>query len=167
VLTAGRVALVAAAVAATLPAGGCSAPERAAGGMLVIEVSPQSGDDAERADRSARRGRMTVGERLEVRLGTYGGTGYAWSLVGPLPANMQLSSRDPASSTAPVPGAEGRPGGATMTTFGMTAIAQGDATLRFELARPWEREKGEPPARTVDVAVEVRPARERSDEPAK
>jgi predicted secreted protein len=167
VLTAGRAALVAAVAASMLLAVGCSTPERAAGGILVIEVSPQSGEDAERADRAPRRGRMTVGERLEVRLGAYGGTGYAWSLVGPLPANMQLSSRDPASSTAPVAGAEGRPGGATMTTFGMNAVAQGDATLRFELARPWEREKGEPPARTVDVSVEVRPARERNDEPAK
>ncbi len=166
-LTAGRAALVAAVAASMLLAVGCSTPERAAGGILVIEVSPQSGEDAERADRAPRRGRMTVGERLEVRLGAYGGTGYAWSLVGPLPANMQLSSRDPASSTAPVAGAEGRPGGATMTTFGMNAVAQGDATLRFELARPWEREKGEPPARTVDVSVEVRPARERNDEPAK
>jgi predicted secreted protein len=167
VLTAVRAVVAAAAASWVLLAGGCSAPERAAGGILVIEVAPQSGEDAERADRSPRRGRMTVGERLEVRLGAYGGTGYAWSLVGPLPANMQLSSRDPASSTAPVPGAEGRPGGATMTTFGMNAIAQGEATLRFELARPWERGKGEPPARTVDVSVEVRPARERSDEPAK
>ena len=166
-LTAARAASVAVAAASALLAGGCSSPERAAGGILVIEVAPESGDAAQRADRSPRRGRMAVGERLEVRLGAYGGTGYAWSLVGPLPANMQLSSRDPASSTEPVPGAEGRPGGATMTTFGMTAIAQGDATLRFELARPWERGKGEPAARTVDVAVEVRPARERSDEPAK
>jgi predicted secreted protein len=167
VLTAVRAVVAAAAASWVLLAGGCSAAERAAGGILVIEVAPQSGEDAERADRSPRRGRMTVGERLEVRLGACGGTGYAWSLVGPLPANMQLSSRDPASSTAPVPGAEGRPGGATMTTFGMNAIAQGEATLRFELARPWERGKGEPPARTVDVSVEVRPARERSDEPAK
>ena len=166
-LTAGRAAFAAGVAASMLLAGGCSSPDRAAGGILVIEVSPQSGEDAERADRAPRRGRMTVGERLEVRLGAYGGTGYAWSLAGPLPANMQLSSRDPVSSTAPVAGAEGRPGGATMTTFGMNAVAQGDATLRFELARPWEREKGEPPARTVDVAVEVRPARERSDEPAK
>ena len=166
-LTAARAVIAATAASWVLLAGGCSAPERAAGGILVIEVAPQSGDDAERADRSPRRGRMTVGERLEVRLGAYAGTGYAWSLVGPLPANMQLSSRDPASSTAPVPGSEGRPGGATMTTFGMNAVAQGEATLRFELARPWEREKGEPPARTVDVSVEVRPARERSDEPAK
>ncbi|MBU3682851.1 MAG: hypothetical protein FGM39_02320 [Phycisphaerales bacterium] len=166
-LTVRRAAIVAGAAVSMLLSGGCSAPERAAGGILLIEVAPQSGDGAERSDRAPRRGRMTVGERLEVRLGAFGGTGYAWSLVGPLPANMQLSSRDPASSTAPVPGAEGRPGGATMTTFGMTAVAQGDATLRFELARPWEREKGEPPARTVDVAVEVRPARERSDEPAK
>ena len=165
-LTAGRVAAATAAWA-LVAAGGCSSPERAAGGILVIEVAPQSGNEAERADRAPRRGRMTVGERLEVRLGAYGGTGYAWSLVGPIPANMQLSSRDPASSTAPVPGAEGRPGGATMTTFGMSAVAQGEATLRFELARPWERGKGEPPARTVDIAVEVRPARERSDEPAK
>lgn len=166
-LTAGRAMIIASAAASMLLAGGCSAPERSAGGILVFEVSPQSGDDAVRADAAPRRGLMTVGERLEVRLGAYGGTGYAWSLVGPLPANMQLSSRDPASSTAPVPGAEGRPGGATMTTFGMTAVAQGEATLRFELARPWEREKGEPPARSVDIAVEVRPARERSEEPAK
>jgi predicted secreted protein len=167
VLTAARAASVAVAAASALLAGGCSSPERAAGGILVIQVAPESGEAAQRADRSPRRGRMTVGERLEVRLGAYGGTGHAWSLVGPLPANMQLSSRDPVSSTEPVPGAEGRPGGATMTTFGMTAIAQGEATLRFELARPWERGKGEPAARTVDVAVEVRPARERSDEPAK
>jgi predicted secreted protein len=165
VLIAARVS--AAVLVAGFVAGGCASPERSAGGMLVIEVAPESGEASAAADRTPRRGRMTVGERLEVRLGAFGGTGYAWTLVGPLPASMQLSSRDPASSTAPVPGAEGRPGGATMTTFGMTAIAQGDATLRFELARPWERDKGQAAARTVDVSIEVRPARERSDDPAK
>jgi hypothetical protein len=36
-------------------------------------------------------------------------------------------------------------------------VAQGTATFRFVLARPWESAGGAPPARQVDVTIEVAP----------
>ncbi|MFM8640316.1 MAG: protease inhibitor I42 family protein [Planctomycetota bacterium] len=127
--------------------------ERSAGGILSIDVPAEAGNDLAPIIRS---GTMSVGERLEVRLGAFGGSGYAWVLAGPTPANMQMTSADPAGAVKPA-GSGGVPGGATWTTFGMTAIAQGEAKLRFELARPWEKDGGVKPARTAEVTVEVRP----------
>jgi hypothetical protein len=49
-----------------------------------------------------------------------------------------------------------RPGGATMSTFGMTAVAQGDAKMRFVLMRPWETDGKRDVARTVDIEVVVK-----------
>jgi predicted secreted protein len=147
----GLVAPVAA--AATLLVG-CAPAHRASGGILVIEVSPRSGDETKVPPPLT--GAMTVGERLEVRLGAYAGTGYRWILAGPVPANLHMTTGDPAGQVAPTEGASARPGGATMTTFGMTATAQGEARMRFELARPWEQGE-QAVARRVDVVVDVRP----------
>lgn len=142
---------------------GC-ATNRSAGGMLVLEVPAAPGGDA--APKTMR-GQMTVGERLEVRLGAYAGTGYAWTLSGPAPAVMQPTGSDPAGAVTPA-SADGRRGGATMTTFGMTAVGQGEARMRYELARPWERTPdGAKAARTVEVIVDVRPAPAPSEPDAK
>jgi len=149
--TVGCVALVALAAA---PIVGCAPAHRATGGILVIEVAPRSGDEAKVPPPLT--GAMTVGERLEVRLGAYSGTGYRWVLAGPVPANLHMTTGDPAGKEVPVEGATPRPGGATMTTFGMTATAQGEARMRFELARPWEQGE-QAVARRVDVVVDVRP----------
>ena len=136
---------------------GCASDRdtRSAGGILSIDVPAQIGDGATKPVEY--RGQMTVGERFEVRLGAASGTGYAWTLAGPVPANMQLTSADPAGTVRPAEGAEGRPGGPSWTVFGMNAVAQGTATFRFVLARPWESAGGAPPARQVDVTIEVAP----------
>ncbi len=143
---------------------GC-ATQRSAGGILVIEVPAESGDGSSRAAATKEvRGRMTVGERLEVRLGAYAGTGYSWTLSGPVPAVMQVTGADPAGAVAST-ATDGRVGGPTMTTFGMTAVGQGEARMRYELARPWERTPdGARAVRTVEVVVDVRRAPE-PDEP--
>lgn len=142
---------------------GC-ATNRSAGGMLVLEVPAAPGVDA--APKEVR-GQMTVGERLEVRLGAFAGTGYAWSLSGPVPAVMQPTGSDPAGAVTPMSN-DGRVGGATMTTFGMTAVGQGEARMRYELARSWERTPdGAKAARTVEVVVDVRPAPVPSEPDAK
>lgn len=140
--------LVAAIAGCTLMRG-----ERSAGGILSMDVPAEAGNDLAPVGRS---GTMTVGERLEVRLGAFGGSGYGWVLAGPTPANMHMTSADPAGAVKPA-GPGGVPGGATWTTFGMTAIAQGEAKLRFELTRPWEKDGGGKPARTVELTVVVRP----------
>lgn len=145
-----------AAVAALLLAAGvlagCEAPQRASDGALVFQVANESG---EARQPKVLKGEMEVGQRLEVRLGANAGTGFSWQMAGPAPAVMNLQSTDPAGVVAPVAGEAGRAGGGTVTTFAMTAVAQGDAQLRFVLARPWE--KGVAPARVVDVAVTVKP----------
>jgi predicted secreted protein len=130
----------------------CGAPQRASDGALVFQVANQSGEAREP---TALKGEMEVGQRLEIRLGASAGTGFSWQMAGPAPAVMSLQTTDPAGTVTPVAGEAGRPGGGTVTTFAMTAVAQGDAQLRFVLARPWE--KGVSPARVVDVAVTVTP----------
>ena len=155
-----------AASAAVALLGGCasSSTERSAGGILVLDVPAASGTEP----KETRAGEMTVGERLEVRLGAYGGTGYAWTLAGPVPANMQMTGRDPAGevTTAPAPaGSLPRVGGATVSTFGMTAVAQGEARMRFLLVRPWEKGTEAKAARTLEVSVEVKPIPKSADAP--
>ena len=155
----GRCAVpAAAALAAALSLGGCFMfkGQRAAGGILSIDVPVVSGAAGE-TDRTKRSGEMTVGERLEIRLGASAGTGYSWTLAGPVPANMQMTSGDKAGAVAPQEGTEPRPGGPTWTVFGMNAVAQGEASLRFVLVRPWENESRVPPAREVEVTVTVKP----------
>ena len=147
-----------AAFAAVALLAGCasSATERSAGGILVHDVPAASGTEP----KETRSGEMTVGERLEVRLGANAGTGYAWTLAGPVPANMQMTGRDPAGAVTPVPAPAGSPprvGGATVSTFGMTAVAQGEARMQFLLIRPWEKGTAAKPARTLEVSVEVKP----------
>ena len=155
-----RTVLLAALAAPALLAACSSVPlDRSAGGILSLEVPAAASAQAS----EVRRGEMKVGERLEVRLGAYGGTGYSWALAGPVPATMQMTSADPAGAVAPAKdaaAAPGRVGGATVTTFGMNAVAQGEARLRFVLARPWEKGADARPARTVDVEVEIQPARD-------
>jgi predicted secreted protein len=135
--------------------------QRSAGGILLLEV-PSEQAQGEKPHEVA--GRMKVGERLEVRLGASAGTGYVWTLAGPVPANMQMTTADPAGRVVPVSGGERLVGGATMTTFGMTAVAQGEGNLRFVLVRPWEKGEAAKPARTVEVSIEVRPADSSSSE---
>jgi len=151
---------MATAMVTTMLPSGCAAfaTPHSAGGIMVIEVPAASGAESAEADRSTREGEMMVGERLEVRLGAYAGTGFSWSLAGPVPANMQMTTGDPAGKTEPVAGTKARPGGATMSTFGMTAVAQGDAKMRFVLMRPWETDGKREVARTVDVEVVVKTA---------
>lgn len=153
---AARAAFAGAALAAAFAGSGCAVgAERSAGGILLMEVPASSGAAAE--EPILRAGHMRVGERLEVRLGAYAGTGYLWSLAGPVPACFQMTTADPAGQVRPQGEKDGRVGGATMTTFGMTAVGQGEGRLRFVLARPWENDGRVPPARTVDVEVRVEP----------
>jgi predicted secreted protein len=149
-------AALAVAAACVLPGCFLSSAHRAAGGILAIDVPNASGPAGE-TDRVKHAGTMTVGERLEIRLGASAGTGYSWMLAGPVPANMQMTSGDKAGAVAPQEGTEPRPGGPTWTVFGMNAVAQGEASLRFVLVRPWEKESRVPPAREVEVTVTVKP----------
>ena len=151
-----RCARCIAAAGALLLMAACSSNgmQRSTGGILVLEV-PSEQAQGEKPHEVA--GRMTGVERLEVRLGASAGTGYVWTLAGPVPANMQMTTADPAGRVAPVSGGERVVGGATMTTFGMTAVAQGEGNLRFVLVRPWEKGEAAMPARTVEVSIEVRP----------
>ncbi len=149
-----RVALRAGALlAAAVLCAACTTPQRAEQGKLVIQVANASGEAAAKADAKPLHGAMEVGQRLEIRLGANAGTGYVWRLAGPAPANMAMDSTDPAGVVTPAPGADGKPGAGTITTFAMTAISQGDAKLRFTLLRPWEKQTQ--PDRRVDIHVTV------------
>lgn len=134
---------------------GCQAPQRSEQGVLMIQIANAQGDAAAKADATPSKGTMTVGQRLEIRLGASAGTGYVWQMAGPAPAIMSLESKDPAGVVTPAAGADARTGGPTVTTYAMSAIMQGEATLRFVLTRPWEKDAA--PARRVDIQVTVEP----------
>ena len=154
-LSAGRtLAGLAAAAAVAAALAGCEAPQQASDGLLVIKVANAAGNEPAKAPKAIE-GRMEVGQRLEVQLGASAGTGFSWQMAGPAPAVMSMQSTDPAGVVTPVQGEAARPGGGTVTTYAMTAISQGEARLRFVLARPWE--KGVEPARIVDLDVQVDP----------
>jgi predicted secreted protein len=144
--------LALAAATAALPGCGASSSHRSAGGILSIDVPAADGATAP----VSVEGRMSAGERLEVRLGASSGTGYAWRLAGPIPALMRMNTGDPAGTVRPADAAKAMPGGPSWTVFGMDAASQGDASMRFVLVRPWE--EGVPPARQVDLRVRVDPA---------
>ena len=149
---AAAVALGLAGAMAVLPGCWASSSHRAAGGILSIDVPAADGA----AGPVTVEGRMSVGERLEVRLGASSGTGYAWRLAGPIPAIMRMTTGDPAGTVQPLDPAKAMPGGPSWTVFGMDAVSQGDANMRFVLVRPWEQ--GVSPVRQVDLRVRVDPA---------
>lgn len=149
----GAAARTGALLAAAALCAACATPQRSEQGKLVIQVAKATGEAAAKADAKPILGAMEVGQRLEIRLGANAGTGYVWQLAGPAPANMAMDSTDPAGVVTPAPGADGKPGAGTITTYAMTAISQGDAKLRFMLLRPWEKQTQ--PDRRVDIHVTV------------
>ncbi|MEI8079529.1 MAG: protease inhibitor I42 family protein [bacterium] len=94
---------------------------------------------------------LMVGETLPVTLRCYGGTGYSWNLQ-PAPTDTVLKKTS--ETTGPVePVKPGLVGGPMETRIVWQATGSGQATLVYELRRPWE--KGVPPARQVTIEVSV------------
>lgn len=128
----------------------CSTPQRAVEGEVCIEI-PASSGESPAEQHPCHSVELKVSEELAIRLGAFGGTGFAWEMAGPVPAVLQSQGGGTVTPT------DGRPGAATWTTFRMRAVAQGDASLRFLLRRPWEPVGHHD--RQVDIAVTVIPAR--------
>jgi len=92
---------------------------------------------------------LARGQRLEVRLSSNAGTGYAWRLdreASPLVLSGG-SSQDVAASP-------GLPGGRLTTVYGYQAAGRGRTDLAFTFKRPWEPDK--PDDRKVAFKVKVR-----------
>ena len=121
-------------------------------GVVTLNIPTLTGDDARRADSMAHPVDMSPGDRLVVRLGAHGGTGFVWEMAGP--AAAVLNATGPASTEPAVKSAAGPVAGAdTWTSFQFQAIAQGQGDLRFILRRPWEATQ--PSARVVNVPITV------------
>lgn len=74
-------------------------------------------------------------------------TGYSWQLASlPTPASVENVSHKYEASTAGLPGA----GGDERWTF--HAVRQGETTLSFTYARPWEKNN---PAKTLSINISV------------
>ncbi|MQP75460.1 hypothetical protein CQ393_06090 [Stenotrophomonas sp. MYb238] len=93
---------------------------------------------------------LEVGQILEVALEGNAGTGYQWQVVES--GQPQLAAIAPSADTATA--APARPGGPVLQRLRFRAEQPGQALLRLEYRRPWER--GEPAARTADYRVDVR-----------
>lgn len=92
---------------------------------------------------------LARGQRLEVRLSSNAGTGYAWRLdreASPLVLG--------GGSSHEVAASPGLPGGRLTTVYGYQAAGRGRTDLAFTFKRPWEPDK--PGDRKVVFKVRVR-----------
>jgi hypothetical protein len=94
----------------------------------------------------------TVGTR-EFSLRASGGTGYEWIATSDDPAIATIGEVRRKDLSGPG-GYGGRPVGGPMEwSFPVTFHRSGLATLRFRLARPWEKDAPPAEERTVEVTV--------------
>jgi inhibitor of cysteine peptidase len=113
-------------------------PESGAGEVVVGEVQ------------AGRPVRIVPGQDLVVRLASNHTSGYRWLLVAE-PDDVLLTPREGTYSSETPPG---RAGAGGVETWRLMGVRRGDATLRFEYRRPWER--GLTPVRVVTFPVTVR-----------
>lgn len=137
------------AVALTLAAG--AAMPAVAGekenAMVANEVvSPADGAAVERHVMT-----LAVGAKLPVTLRFHGGTGYGWTLRQAPTGTVLEKDRETTGPAEPVK--PGLLGGPMETRIVWRAAGPGQATLVYELRRPWE--KGVPPARKITLEVVV------------
>ncbi len=92
---------------------------------------------------------LTKGATLIVKLSSNASTGYSWSVQSKSPLLKLLDSNyKEKKQLAQVAGAPG------VQTFQWQATGAGNATLKLEYRRPWE--KDEPPAKTFSVSLQIR-----------
>ena len=89
-----------------------------------------------------------VGEVVELGLPGNAGTGFTWTIVGELPDCLKKVAEPYFKADHPeLPGSSGT------TRFRLEAVEAGSGSIRFEYARPWDKDA--PPARwsVVDITV--------------
>jgi inhibitor of cysteine peptidase len=92
---------------------------------------------------------VTKGATLVVKLSSNVSTGYSWSVQSDSPLLKLLDSNyKEQKQPAQVAGAPG------VQTFQWQATAPGNATLKLEYRRPWE--KAQSPAKTFSVNLQIR-----------
>lgn len=92
---------------------------------------------------------LQVGQSLEVVLEANATTGYEWTtqvMAGQESVNV--------GQTGYQPGPTKRPGAGGTSTTTITALAPGDAVVRFTYARPWDPEDN-PTAADLRVTIEA------------
>ncbi len=88
---------------------------------------------------------VPVGETIVVELEDISTTGYRWHIEGVEPSVVTLQKEDINPGAAP--GASG------IKRFEFLAAGAGQATLRFDLRRPWEAEQPPIKQSTVELTV--------------
>ena len=91
------------------------------------------------------------GKEFTVRLSSNRTTGYQWRPLGPLD---ERTVRLVKSQYVPFEGGAIGAGGEEVWTF--LAVSPGDAEIRMEYVRPWE--KSQSPVKTATIKVSVRSA---------
>ena len=91
---------------------------------------------------------VRVGEVIELGLPGNAGTGFTWSIAGELPGCVKKAAEPYFKADHPeLPGSSGT------TRFRFEAVEAGSGSIRFEYARPWEKDAR--PARWSVVEVTV------------
>ena len=89
-----------------------------------------------------------VGEVIELGLPGNAGTGFTWSIAGDLPGCVKKVAEPYFKADHPeLPGSSGT------TRFRFEAVEAGSGSIRFEYARPWEKDAR--PARWSVVEITV------------
>ncbi len=91
---------------------------------------------------------LTAGERISLFLTETASTGYVWRAAVDDDTVLTLIATEHSERSA-MAGAEG------VVDFILEAIAPGTTTVRFDLARAWEKDAAE--TRTVSVTVSPKP----------
>ncbi|MCH2160562.1 MAG: protease inhibitor I42 family protein [Phycisphaerales bacterium] len=94
--------------------------------------------------------RMTagVGETVEFGLPGNAGTGYTWAIAGNLPDCVKEVGEPYFKADHP-----DMPGSSGTTRFRFEAVKAGNASIRFEYARPWEKDARAARWSVVDITI--------------
>jgi predicted secreted protein len=95
--------------------------------------------------------KLRAGDTVKVNLDVHMSSGSSWHLANPLPANLELLGSEvtqPQNQDNP-PGVVGM---REVQVFRFKVLSQGDVSLEFRKARPWEKQK---PEKTFSIQLAV------------
>jgi len=96
---------------------------------------------------------LGVGQSMDLTLDSNPTTGYRWFLAqSPDPSVVLVETH----AFLPDRDAQGRPGAGGREIFAIRGVSPGFTELVLEYHRPWERERGKPPAKVHRITVRVR-----------
>ena len=95
--------------------------------------------------------KLRAGDTVKVSLDVHMSSGSSWHLANPLPANLEFLGSEvaqPQNQKKP----PGMVGLREVQVFRFKAVSEGDVSLEFRKARPWEKQK---PEKTFSIQLSV------------